>query len=57
MKELCKNNLKILFFKLNYVEFPINAQKNYFCFYENSSNDTFTFINCKVAYFKKHLAY
>ena len=43
--------------KLNYAELYIHAEKNSLCFYKNSGNQSFTFINSKVVYFKKHLAY
>ena len=32
-------------------------RKDHFCFYKYFTNQTFTFINSKVVYVKKHLAY
>ena len=55
MKELCKNHLKIFLIKLCGI---LHARrKDHFCFYKYFTNQTFTFINSKVVYVKKHLAY
>ena len=55
MKKLCKNHLKIFFIKLGGI---LHARrKDHFCFYKYSTNQTFTFINSKVVYVKKHLTY
>ena len=55
MKELCKNHLKIFLIKLCR---NLHARrKNHFCFYKYFTNQTFTFINSKIVYVKKHLAY
>ena len=55
MKELCKNHLKIFLIKLCGI---LHAhRKDHFCFYKYFANQTFTFINSKVVYVKKHLAY
>ena len=54
MEELCKNHLKIFLIKLCGI---LHAhRKDHFCFYKYFANQTFTFINSKVAYVKKHLA-
>ena len=37
------------------MEFRIHAEKDYYCFYKNSTNQTFTFISSNVVYFKKYL--
>ena len=50
IKELCKNHLKI-----NYVEFCMQAENIYLCFYKNSTNHIFTFTSSKGVYFKTHL--
>ena len=34
----------------------MHTEKEHFCFYINSTNQTFTFIRSKVVYFKKNLA-
>ena len=53
MEELCKNNLKIFLIKLCRI---LHARiKDNFCFYEDFTNQTFTFISSKVVYVKKHL--
>ena len=55
MKELRKNHLKIFLIKLCGI---LHARrKDHFCFYKYFTNQTFTFINSKVVYVKKHLAY
>ena len=55
MKELSKNDLKIFLIKLCR---NLHARrKDHFCFYIYFTNQTFTFINSKVVYVKKHLAY
>ena len=55
MKELCKNYLKIFVIKLRGMLHA--CRKDHFCFYKYFTNQTFTFINSKVVYVKKHLAY
>ena len=55
MKELCKNYLKIFVIKLRGILHA--CRKDHFCFYKYFTNQTFTFINSKVVYVKKHLAY
>ena len=37
------------------MEFDIHVEKDHFCFYKNSINRNFTFINSKVVYFDKDL--
>ena len=55
MKELCKNHLKIFLITLCGI---LHARrKDHFCFYKYFTNQTFTFINSKVVYVKKHLTY
>ena len=55
MKELRKNHLKI--FLINLCGILHARRKDHFWFYKYFTNQTFTFINSKVVYVKKHLAY
>ena len=52
LKSYVKNHLK-----MNHMELLMHVEKDYLCFYENSTNQTLTFISNKVVYLKKHLAY
>ena len=53
MEGLCKNDLKIFLIKLCRI---LHARrKDNFCFYEDFTNQTFTFISSKVVYVKKNL--
>ena len=55
MKELCKNHLKIFLIRLCGI--LLARRKDHSCFCKYFINQTFTFINSKVVYVKKHLAY